>query len=762
MPFDRLWRSGNRIGPSEDSTEIGTRDGRLWETAESGHDGEPLGPENGPFIGEGKDIPAHLRKSFRTFIENVKCAQCNDVILERCEQCSIRMHCMGCRKTLCASCAFNRPIPRKRAKTRNFASLAFGNSLPMGTAMSDSSSTSASLPGQGRNSKATKKNRFWWAPGATRSPNLMNETSNNDDSSDSDDTNTNNNGMLPAPAAPPKLTMQWCCLEPIFSGGGGIAFLGSGLGGKGADKIRAAPLPRTKEYEDPDFSCQLRPVDYVRELKNNGLYEYVLGEDVDILAYLKQDHLDLQASTCPRGLCQDCYRSFRWKVACRGCKKPLCKEHDFRALKIRKCGFRDLHVEREYVRTQNEPPQLVIPAFKSASSKPADESEHDSGESLSTEGQTSSSVPEHSDSSPLFQSQILPSTQASAAAAPPPTVATMDLSAIDMSASTSLTSHYSVTAEPFLSINTTKSFQTSHSPRPRSLSMSGLRSRNSPAWPNSPRTLNPVSSPLPLPCNPRHPVQWEGCGAYFCQTPRSIGDGRPRCPSVLKECGGCGVYVCETCASTNPACPCTFCTTHYHCPHCARKKGVKAQCRMEEELKAKKDAEIKAKEEMEREKEQREKADQLAETVWEFWEGLMGDVIAETSPTTGQEEEPEQEQTRGSEEMVADEATVSSQAEPSVSASPQATVPSQAEATVSESPQATAPSHAEVPGSVSLESVLPSHPEPNGSVSSEPAQMSLDGDGTDEEDAEADAEDDDDMDAEGELLDELIAEGALD
>ena len=47
---------------------------------------------------------------------------------------------------------------------------------------------------------------------------------------------------------------------------------------------------------------------------------------------------------------------------------------------------------------------------------------------------------------------------------------------------------------------------------------------------------------------------------------------------------------------------------------------------MEDELKAKKEAEIKAKERMEREKEQREQADQLAETVWEFWEGLLGDL----------------------------------------------------------------------------------------------------------------------------------------
>ena len=546
VPFDRLWRSGNRIGPGEDNTEIGHADGRLWEISETGQDGEPLGTEDGQFKGEGKDIPAHLRRSHRTFVEKIKCAQCNDVILERCEQCSVRMHCMGCRKTLCASCAFNRPIPRKRTKTRHFTSLAFGNSILVGTTMSDSSSSSASLETQGRNPKSPKNNRFWWAPGATRSPNLMNEQSNADDSSDSDDGNANNGGALPAPTAPPKLNMHWCCLEPIFSGGGGIAFLGPGLGGKGADKIRAAPLPRIKGYEDPDFSSQLRPIDYVRELKNNGLYEYVLGEDVDILAYLKQDSLDLQASTCPRGLCQDCYRTFRWKVSCRGCKKPLCKEHDFRGLKLRKCGFRDLHVEREYVRNHSEPPQLIIPAFKSGASKTADESEHSTnGESSSSTDTNSLNLPDIDldliDTTPLSQSQILPPTPGSPTPAPPPTPA-----AVDMSTSTSLTSHLSNTPDT-LNVSTLSFGSTFHPTpsRPRSLSVSGLRSRNSSSWPSSPRNLNPISNTLPLPCTPRHPVQWEGCGAYFCQTPRPIGDSRPRCPAVLKECGECGVFVCE-------------------------------------------------------------------------------------------------------------------------------------------------------------------------------------------------------------------------
>jgi hypothetical protein len=65
---------------------------------------------------------------------------------------------------------------------------------------------------------------------------------------------------------------------------------------------------------------------------------------------------------------------------------------------------------------------------------------------------------------------------------------------------------------------------------------------------NSPRggvPMTSISNPLPLPCNPRHPVQWEGCGAYFCQYPRPVGDNRPQCPAMLKECSECAVLVCD-------------------------------------------------------------------------------------------------------------------------------------------------------------------------------------------------------------------------
>ena len=530
VPFDRLWRSGNRIGPVEGTKMLGDHDGRLWEIAETGQDGEPLGPENGAFAGEGKHVPAHLRRSHKAFIEEIKCSQCDDVILERCESCSVRMHCMGCRKTLCASCAFNRPIPRKRVKTRHFASLAFGNGGPLGNTMSQASNSSASLEIRNREEQA-EKNRYWWAPGATRSPNLMNETAQDDDSSDSEDGGNLNNGMHAPPAnrEPPTLNMHWCCLEPIFSGGGGIAVLGTGLGGRGADKIRAAPLPRIKEFEDPDFSNQLRPVDYIREMKNNGLYEYVLGEDVDVLSYLKQETLDLQQQTCPRGLCQDCYRSFRWKVSCRACKNPICKEHDFRALKVRKCGYRDLHTEREHVRSHNEPPQrLVIPDFNpnraltpDPERTPTALSNHD----LYSTGDNES----ESSETPMSQSQILVA---------PPT-----LSSLNMSTASSFNSASS--SDPF-QLATSLSYVPVSSSRPRSYSVSGVRGRNPASWPTSPRANpNPITNPLPLPCNPRHPVQWEGCGAYFCQYPRPVGDNRPQCPALLKECSECAVLVCD-------------------------------------------------------------------------------------------------------------------------------------------------------------------------------------------------------------------------
>ncbi|KAE8872171.1 hypothetical protein PTNB73_03630 [Pyrenophora teres f. teres] len=624
VPFDRLWRSSNRIGPVEGTKKLGEHDGRLWEIAETGQDGEPLGPGDGNFAGEGKHVPVHERRSHTAFVEEVKCAQCSDTILERCESCSVRMHCMGCRKTLCASCAFNRPIPRKRVKTRHFANLAFGSSNTLGGALGQASGSSVPLEDRSQDDKIDR-NRFWWAPGATRSPNLMNESAHDDDSSDSEDGGNMHNGMPVPPAnrEPPKLNMHWCCLEPIFSGGGGIAVLGPGLGGRGADKIRAAPLPRLKEYEDPDFSNTLRPVDYIRELKNNGLYEYVLGEDVDILSYLKQDSLDLQQQTCPRGLCNDCYRSFRWKVSCRACKNPICKEHDFRALKVRKCGYRELHTEREHVRAHNEPPQrLVIPEYNPNRTSTPDPERTPTASSTHMDFYSTGDNESESSETPMSQSHVL--------AAP-------HNSSIELSTSNSF--NVIPGSDPF-QLATSLSFVPVSSARPRSFSVSGVRGRPTNVWsPNAPRAPvnHPVTNPLPLPCNARHPVQWEGCGAYFCQYPRPVGDNRPQCPAILKECSECAVLVCDQCAVSNPTCMCTFCTVNYHCPTCSRKPNVRAKCRLEAEIQAKKDAERRKMEKLQRDQEERGQADELAGAMYEFFAAVYDDddAIVDDATTVG-------------------------------------------------------------------------------------------------------------------------------
>ncbi|KAL6712245.1 hypothetical protein ACN47E_000122 [Coniothyrium glycines] len=609
VPFDRLWRSGNRIGPLESTTRLGDHDGRLWEIAEEGRDGEPLGPEDGT-SGEGKHVPSHLRRSHNIFIDDVKCSQCNDAILERCESCSVRMHCMGCRKTLCASCAFNRPIPRKRAKIRNFANLAFGLAGTLGGALGQASGSSSSLELRSKEEQV-EKIRFWWAPGASRSPNLMNESAQDEEDSDSDDLNNGIPAPGPANREPPRLNMHWCCLEPIFSGGGGIAVLGTGLGGRGADKIRAAPLPRSKDFEDPDFNNNLRTVDYIRELKNNGLYEYVLGEDIDILSHLRQDTLDLQQQTCPRGLCQDCYRSFRWKVSCRACKNPICKEHDFRALKVRKCGYRDLQTERDHVQSHSEPPQsLVIPEFNPNRAFTPDP---ERTPTASAHGDFYLAADNESESSetPMSQSQILLA----------PAFADM---------STTASFNPIPTSNPFV-LATSLSYVPISSSRPRSFSVSGVRGRQSGSWPVSPRNNipNPVTNPLPLPCHPRHPVQWEGCGAYFCQWPRPVGDNRPQCPAIIKECSECSVLVCDQCSASNPSCSCTFCSGNYHCPGCTRKGHVRLKCRLDAELKAKKEAELRDLARLEKDKEERGQADELAGAMYEFFAA----VYDEDAPT---------------------------------------------------------------------------------------------------------------------------------
>ncbi|KAL4769461.1 hypothetical protein BDW60DRAFT_195171 [Aspergillus nidulans var. acristatus] len=306
--FDRLWRSKNWIGPVEGSSSRPTqRDGKLWEHDETGCFGEALGTGEKRDVGEGKMLPAHLRRSHRRFVENIRCDNCCELISERCEQCSILMHCVGCRKTLCASCAYERPYLHAQP------------------------------------SKNSTTGSFWWAPGATTSPCSMHDPAEN-----AEDPAAQPN----TPVSYPALKFHWCCTEPIFSGGGGISI---GTPNRDVDQVRAAPLPRGQGWEDLEYSAQEwsksfpkyaygdpRKPDYSLEAGHIAMMKWLLGPP------------DRQPSACPRNLCKECYDTPQWKVHCKTCSKPLCIEHDLRGLRLRICGYRDLTLEKLAIQNRTE------------------------------------------------------------------------------------------------------------------------------------------------------------------------------------------------------------------------------------------------------------------------------------------------------------------------------------------------------------------------------------------------------------------------
>ncbi|BDD64092.1 hypothetical protein MAP00_008939 [Monascus purpureus] len=309
--FDRLWRSKNWIGPVEQTGRPPRRDGKLWEHEETGCYGEPLGTGHGGDFGEGKMKPAHLRQSHRQFVENIRCDNCCETIAERCEQCSILMHCVGCRKTLCASCAYERPYPRLRLRSESSLLL---------------SSSSSAAPEQS----------LWWAPGATISPCLMHDPL----ALDHTENNVNNAPFNTYPA----IKFHWCCTEPIFSGGGGISI---GSPGRDVDVVRAVPLPKGQGWEDTEYSVNEWSRTFPKDAygnPNNPDYSLETGH-LTMMKWLLGSP-SRQVSACPRNLCQECYDSPQWKVHCKCCSKPLCIEHDLRGLRLRICGYRDLALER--------------------------------------------------------------------------------------------------------------------------------------------------------------------------------------------------------------------------------------------------------------------------------------------------------------------------------------------------------------------------------------------------------------------------------
>lgn len=305
--FDRLWRSKNWIGSVDQGSQSSKQDGKLWEHSETGAFGEALGTGEGGDPGEGKTLPAHLRQSHTRFIENVRCDNCLGVIPERCEQCSILMHCIGCRKTLCASCAYERPYVHRTSRL-------------------SASVDDAPQP-------------FWWAPGAIVSPCSMQDPAHSV------------SYISNQPSSYPALKFHWCCTEPIFSGGGGISI---GTPNREVDQVRAVPLPRGQGWEDVEYSSNEfsktfpkyaygdpKKPDYSLETGHIAMMKWLLGPP------------DRKISPCPRNLCQECYDSPQWKVHCKTCSKPLCIEHDLRGLRLRICGYRDLAMEKLAIQEQD-------------------------------------------------------------------------------------------------------------------------------------------------------------------------------------------------------------------------------------------------------------------------------------------------------------------------------------------------------------------------------------------------------------------------
>ncbi|PLB45448.1 hypothetical protein P170DRAFT_439211 [Aspergillus steynii IBT 23096] len=331
--FDRLWRSKNWIGPVDQGFRPSKKDGKLWEHCETGCHGEPLGTGEGRDYGEGKNLPAHRRWSHRRFVENIRCDHCYEPISERCEQCSILMHCVGCRKTLCASCAYDRPFVRCRPQ----------------------SSTAEEKP-----------DSLWWAPGAVNSPCLM---------QDPPSYLVGTNAVNHHTAVPyPNLNFHWCCTEPIFSGGGGISI---GTPNRDVNQVRAAPLPRGQGWEDLEYSANEwsknfpkyaygdpQKPDYTLEAGHLAMMKWLLGPP------------DRDPTACPRNLCQECYDTPQWKVHCKSCSKPLCIEHDLRGLRLRICGYRDLTLEKMSIQnrtgsvSQLGSPSYVSPPLQFASPPP--------------------------------------------------------------------------------------------------------------------------------------------------------------------------------------------------------------------------------------------------------------------------------------------------------------------------------------------------------------------------------------------------------
>ena len=563
--YDRLWRSRNWLGPldhnsNQDSSQRKRkRDCRFWEYDEEAANGEPLGVQ-----GEGKAVPMHLRQSHRRFVEDVVCSACEEPILERCEQCSVMMHCSGCRKTLCASCAFDRPYLRNK------------------------------------NAPDEEKNKFWWAPGCAISPCSMQDQ----DLPPPGQNNNTNQAAIGNPNGLPSIKFKWCCTEPVFSGGGGITF-GNGSN-RETDRIRAAPLPQGEGWEDREFidahehsdgtpeqceGCQHSTSEQNPSLSIAGRWAN-LDEFFQAQAQSHASDINPPTSSVPRILCDECHTSEQWKVKCKGCNNALCLRHDVRdRLKVRVCGYKDLVQEKQDFRSRQKALKILGTIIHHRKDKKA----------------TDKATPQRPPPEPAAAASSSSAAPVTTPVVrrhgfiPPPPVTDIPEQAPVLNESI-VAEAAAMQAEVGALLSTLRgpggTFDNPQRPISPGSSSSNPASRSSspdPSATSPPATPEPKSLPRRLPKPPVSIPKWKGCQSFFCPAIRPPGDHRRRCVAVMRQCSECKTHVCGDCAATfEPPCPCKGCQVPqaedgstqtniepvlFFCPNCRWDRMVSGKCK---------------------------------------------------------------------------------------------------------------------------------------------------------------------------------------
>lgn len=551
--YDRLWRSRNWLGPPPSNNNTNNpygshkrkRDGRVWEEEEA-FNGEPTGL--GP---HGKEVPVHLRESHTRFVEDVHCDSCSEKILERCEQCSILMHCSGCRKTLCASCAFDRPYLRNQNATEE------------------------------------EKRRFWWAPGCAVSPCSM------------QDVDPAAAGAPNQSQTLPSIKFMWCCTQPVFSGGGGIT-LGT-TPNHDADKLRAAPLAPGQGFEDPEFAPH--EDDEVQEMGSPLSRATNSGPGgrwaslAEMFRYGAQMTLNEEPDSVPRILCNDCYISDQWKIKCKACSVALCLKHDVKEKqRVRICGYKELPVEKQELVARLKATKLFRSLWlKRKEQQNTKKRKKSDAEDVMAETELA-----------LASTVLHDLDQGRALLAEPghsiPTLTALDRPMVSMRNATTTTLPIRLSEPSNAASNTSGTDSEILRPLSPGSNSTGPLSRSSSPAPSAhslnttpePRSKGKQKANSPSPSVSKIPAStWRGCQAFFCSSTRPAGDHRRRCAALLRQCTDCRVHVCDDCTSAiDKSCPCRGCrlplgkadaltgsTAAFYCPNCRHDRIINRKCK---------------------------------------------------------------------------------------------------------------------------------------------------------------------------------------